>query len=131
MVASISILSLPVWAIGTLVVAVVTYRNPEPLPALAVPDPGLPRSRGPYVAALVMIAALLPALPATQAEQSLRYDVERALHAEDHDAAIELLMSRPRTEFPPNYRPSSSRDGELQKRFDAVLRHWGIDVDPR
>ena len=77
-------------------------------------------SRPLLVAALFAVVAWIPALPGPQLEQRNRRLVERAIADRRLADAVHLLKSRPRTEFPPHWRPppwvTRSRHD-----FDAIL----------
>ena len=125
-VAGLAMLTLPVWAVGTVVVMVRTWRKPTPLPAFRL-DPESPVSRAPYAVAAVAIVALVPAMPTTQSEQALRHEVEAALGRGDADAAIELMESRPHADFPPHFRPNAA----LRLRVAEALRRGASTVGTR
>lgn len=125
----LGLLSLPIWLIGTVVVAG-SGRLRRDIPAVlnstapllstnddeahVVPAPDATaespfrgdRSRRTLLQlGWVSIAVWAFILPFTQPEQARRYEVERALQAGNATAAIELLSSHSPGEFPPLWRP--------------------------
>lgn len=98
----LGLVTLPVWAICTLLTAFTDQPSwkLEPHPQSAPGD-----GRSLLVLGLGSVLFWLPILPFTQSEQRLATRVDDALAANKIDVAVELMSSYERSSFPPHFNP--------------------------
>jgi hypothetical protein len=116
-------LSLPVWAVGAMLVAVVTrpgWRVPDAQP---LPQP----TRSLMAFAIISVLAWAAVLPFTQPEQLKRRQVERVYAAGNMKKAVALMARHRREDFPPHWDPpprlSSGLARELAPEVLDILEH--------
>lgn len=115
---ALTILTLPVWVIGALVVR------------LNIPgrwdvgaSTGAALNRGPMLLAVLSIAIWLIPLPVTQREQQLRSRTEDALRGGDLSAALREMSQHQQDDFPPHWDPPPRlgwAEPELPEILDVI-----------
>ena len=94
-------LSLLVWFLGTVAVATVR-RDPW---KLETPTSELRVTRSAWTFAALSVLVWIAVLPATQAEQRLRWQVERGLRAGRIDDVMRIMSAQAPEDFPPHWDP--------------------------
>jgi hypothetical protein len=91
-----------------------------------------PAGRGPSILALLVIFGFAAALPITQREQKLRYDVEKDLKNNRVKEALDVLASHQRSEFPPQWTPPpwpEYGDGDRNPSLVQIVKALEIRID--
>jgi hypothetical protein len=102
------VLTIPVWAIGAMVVLA---KKPDPTAGWVIEPLGTGGAHGRGVGRCAVVAAVLAlavwpfVLPYTQSEQRLRHRVERELRAGRVAAALETMSAHVQEDFPPHWDP--------------------------
>lgn len=131
----LGILSWPIWAIGTAIVAALSRKRKPPSPETASspetgPSPEAPRGVtaplwvGAFAAVLVWIAIL----PLTQPEQIHRRYVERAMRTGQIQDAVRYMSQRKRSDFPPHWDPPP-RVGYGEEKPSPEELIWELDPE--
>jgi hypothetical protein len=101
-----AILSLPVWAIGTLSLFVFPRRPGGPwTPIEEFATQRATVARSAWIFAVALLAVGIGLLPLTQRQQQLRRQVETALKRGDVKIGIEVMSAHERDDFPPHWDP--------------------------
>jgi hypothetical protein len=109
----LGVCSFPLWVIAAVVLAVVSkpaWRVPPTTTGEPAGDEPAPRLTRPLrILASLSVVGWLLVLPFTQAEQALRYRVERAFREGRLEDALTLMSAHRRADFPPHWDPPPRR----------------------
>lgn len=124
------ILTLPVWLVGTVMVAYRKRLTWQTAVAAASSDRRVAPSA--WIAGVLSLLIWIPILPLTQPEQQLRHAVERDLREGNIYQALATMSAHPRDAFPPHWDPPPRIGyGERQPPIlDVVEAVLATDAEP-
>lgn len=129
-------LSLPIWILYVLVLAIGSTDRPEWRVPRTAEGPG--RGRGALAVSVVVLLAWAALLPANQPEQIRAARVRQAYRDDGPAAALTMMSAREPGDFPPGWRPPPQRfpgeptTGEMLDVLEAVAdtrqADWVVDL---
>jgi hypothetical protein len=120
LVGALGIVSWPVWAIGTAVVATKRARSQSPVATIPAVREGVSPTL--WGLGIVSLAIWIGILPLIQPEQQRRRQVETLLRAGEIKEALEIMSAHDRQDFPPHWDPPPRIGyGETTPELPTVL----------